>query len=217
MIDPQLSSRRPKTPTQERGERRVADLQRAAEQLFAEIGYAATTMSGIAQLAGASIGSLYQFFPSKESIGSALLRGYMDDLNAQLGLWKSSLPETPRALGQQLITLVFDYVSARPTCQVLADTPSLVPQSYGMEKLSISVQDLLSSFAPSVDKAELSAIALAASFMVRAAVQGSRVLDAERGAALRQQMQHALGGYLEERLRLAAEAAAAAAAGKMPR
>ena len=208
MTDPQISSRRPKTPTQERGERRVADLLRAAEQLFAETGYEATTMSGIAQLAGASIGSLYQFFPSKESIGSALLLGYMDELNAQLGQWKTTLPATPRAFGQQLITLVFDYVSARPTCQVLAETPSLVPKSYGMEKLSVSVQDLLATFAPTVGEAELSAIALAAAFMVRAAVQGSRLLDAERGSALRREIQQALGGYFEERLRAAVGAAA---------
>src|SRR6185312_15049458 len=61
---PHVLSRRPKTPTQERGERRVTDLLSAAEHLFATNGYDATPMSGIAQLAGASIGSLYQFFPS---------------------------------------------------------------------------------------------------------------------------------------------------------
>jgi len=70
------------------------------------------------------------------------------------------------------------------------------------------VQDLLATFAPTVGEAELSAIALAAAFMVRAAVQGSRLLDAERGAALRREIQQALGGYFEERLRAAVGAAA---------
>jgi AcrR family transcriptional regulator len=109
------------------------------------LGYEATSMSGIAQLAGASIGSLYQFFPSKESIGSALLLQYMNELSDRLEHWKTALPSAPRVFGQKLVTIVFDYASQRPACHLLADTPSLVPQSYGIEKLSGSVQELLST------------------------------------------------------------------------
>jgi AcrR family transcriptional regulator len=200
MTDSHVLSRRPKTPTQERGERRVADLLRAAEHLFGTLGYEATSMSGIAQLAGASIGSLYQFFPSKESIGSALLLQYMNELSDRLERWKTVLPSSPRVFGQKLVTIVFEYVSQRPACHVLADTPSLVPQSYGMEKLSGSVQELLSTFAPSMKVTELSAVALAASLMVRATLQGGRMVDSKRAALLRREMQQALGIYLEERL-----------------
>lgn len=157
-------------------------------------------MSGIANLAGASIGSLYQFFPNKESIGSALLLGYMDELGERLDGWKKTLPDTPRAFGRDLITLVLAYVSERPACRVLAQTPSLVPESYGMEKLTASVQDLLCTFAPSMKKAELLAISLTAAFMARATVQGSEMVNARKGASLRREMQQALGCYLEERL-----------------
>jgi hypothetical protein len=39
--------------------------------------------------------------------------------------------------------------------------------------------------------------------MVRAAVQGIQMFDARKGAALRREMQQAIGSYLEERLETA--------------
>lgn len=201
MTDSYISSRRQtKLPTQERGERRVADLLRAAQHLFATEGYAATTMSAIAALAGASVGSLYQFFPDKKSIGSALLLNYSDELGLQLEAWKDDLPETPRVFGRELIAVVFDYVSHRPACTVLSQTPSLVPESYRMEKFSSSIQGLLAVYAPAMPADELASVAFAASSIVRGALQGSRMVDEAKGAALRAEMQQALGIYLEARL-----------------
>jgi hypothetical protein len=54
--------------------------------------------------------------------------------------------------------------------------------------------------------AELSSIALATLLMVRAAVQGSRLVDVTTGATLRHEMQQAIGTYLEERLKIASPA-----------
>ena len=62
-----------RAPRRERGKRRVAALLEAAASLFAEKGYDAVTMTEVAARAGAPIGSLYQFFPSKEALGDALL------------------------------------------------------------------------------------------------------------------------------------------------
>src|SRR5258708_20043149 len=61
-----------KAPKRARGVQRVAELLDAGAVLFAEKGYDAATMTEIAQRAGASIGSLYQFFPSKEALAEAL-------------------------------------------------------------------------------------------------------------------------------------------------
>jgi AcrR family transcriptional regulator len=62
-----------RAPQRERGKRRVAALTQAAVSLFAEKGYDAVTMTEVAARAGASIGSLYQFFPSKEALADAIL------------------------------------------------------------------------------------------------------------------------------------------------
>ncbi|MDB5980529.1 MAG: bacterial regulatory s, tetR family protein [Pseudomonas sp.] len=49
-----------------------------ASEVFTEKGYAAATMTEIAARSGTAIGSLYRFFPSKESIADALLLRYAE-------------------------------------------------------------------------------------------------------------------------------------------
>lgn len=50
----------------------------AAAQVFAEHGYAAATTNRIAERAGVSIGSLYQYFPNKDAILHALMDAHVD-------------------------------------------------------------------------------------------------------------------------------------------
>jgi AcrR family transcriptional regulator len=71
-------------PKRQRGKRRVAELLAAGAAIFAEKGYAATTMTEIAARAGAPIGSLYQFFPSKETLADTLVQNYVALLTADL-------------------------------------------------------------------------------------------------------------------------------------
>ncbi|BDP44648.1 TetR family transcriptional regulator (plasmid) [Deinococcus aetherius] len=59
-------------PRQVRSRRRVAKILDAALHVFAERGYGATTTTAIAEQAGVSVGSLYQFFPNKEAVLYAL-------------------------------------------------------------------------------------------------------------------------------------------------
>src|ERR1700722_12893791 len=74
----------PREPSRRRGELRVAALLDAAAATFSEKGYEAATMTGIALRAGASIGSLYQFFPSKETLAGALVTRYGERLESSL-------------------------------------------------------------------------------------------------------------------------------------
>ena len=55
-----------------RGEQRQQDLLRAAARVFGRLGYHETTTNAIAREAGVSPATLYQFFPHKEAIASAL-------------------------------------------------------------------------------------------------------------------------------------------------
>jgi len=52
----------------------------AATRVFVSHGYAKATTNRIAQAAGISVGSLYQYFPSKDSIAVELLRRYRETL-----------------------------------------------------------------------------------------------------------------------------------------
>ena len=67
-----------KQPRQQRAvETRQAVLD-AAARIFAEYGYAAGTTNRIAEAADLSIGSLYQYFPNKDAILSALTDAHVD-------------------------------------------------------------------------------------------------------------------------------------------
>jgi AcrR family transcriptional regulator len=54
----------------------------AAARVFVRHGYARATTNRIAEAAGISVGSLYQYFPSKDAIAVELLRRYRETLLA---------------------------------------------------------------------------------------------------------------------------------------
>jgi len=69
-------------PQQARGQARIEKILDSAAELFAEIGYEATSTNAIAQRAETSIGSIYQFFPNKDAILHALAERYVRQLHA---------------------------------------------------------------------------------------------------------------------------------------
>lgn len=66
-------------PVQARAQRTVDAVLKASRQLFARHGYAGTTTNHIAERAGVSIGSLYEYFPSKDAILVALVEAHLDE------------------------------------------------------------------------------------------------------------------------------------------
>jgi AcrR family transcriptional regulator len=85
-----------RTPKLRRGKARVAALTEAAAVVFAEKGYDAATMTEIAAKAGASIGSLYQFFPTKELLAAAL---HAEQLNVLTRSLDALGEEAPAPIG----------------------------------------------------------------------------------------------------------------------
>ena len=60
-------------PRQERAHLTVEAILQAAEEVLVDKGYAAATTNRIAERAGVSIGSLYQYFSGKDAVFSELL------------------------------------------------------------------------------------------------------------------------------------------------
>ena len=73
-----------RTPQQVRSQRRVEKILEAAAAVMSEVGFEAATTNAIAERAGVSIGSLYQFFPNKAAILYALNARCLDDLHVTL-------------------------------------------------------------------------------------------------------------------------------------
>lgn len=87
---PHAGLRKRKAPRQSRSQVTVDALLQATAQLLEEAGYARLTTNHVARRAGVSIGSLYQYFPSKEALCHALAerhferhaQHYLDQLEA---------------------------------------------------------------------------------------------------------------------------------------
>jgi len=67
-------------PTQDRSAERVARVLEATRALLADGGYEALTMKAIAARADVAVGSLYQFFASKQEVVGALGQGYLEEV-----------------------------------------------------------------------------------------------------------------------------------------
>lgn len=61
-----------RVPTQERSRKRVEAILDAAAEVFVDPGYDSATIDAIAERAGTSVGSIYQFFPNKQALFLAL-------------------------------------------------------------------------------------------------------------------------------------------------
>jgi AcrR family transcriptional regulator len=85
---PKLTPR--KAPRQPRARATVDAIIEAAEQLTRKLGVEAWTTNHVAERAGVSIGTLYQYFPSKESLLTAL---YLQRREARLAAVATALAE----------------------------------------------------------------------------------------------------------------------------
>jgi AcrR family transcriptional regulator len=94
---------------------RVEQILRHAEAVFAEVGFDQATTNTIARRAGISIGSLYQFFSSKERILEAMAERYLEQTRVALQdrLDREVEPDLD-ALANDMIALLIKLQERRP-------------------------------------------------------------------------------------------------------
>lgn len=146
-----------KAPQRARGIKRVEALLAAAEDIFAERGFGAVSMNAIAQRAGAPIGSLYQFFPSKEAIGAALSERYMWSLSQA---WNHLSPRVKGGdwmpFAQRLTDTTLDTIGEMRAFLALLESQALAGVDHEMRaKQAQSLSDLLSRASPTAGQAAL--------------------------------------------------------------
>jgi len=69
-----------KSPTQQRSQLTVAALLKATAHILVKEGYESASTNRIAEAAGVSIGSLYQYYPSKEALVAAVVDRHMEEM-----------------------------------------------------------------------------------------------------------------------------------------
>jgi AcrR family transcriptional regulator len=104
-----------KLPSQQRSRNMVEVVVRAAELEISERGLDDTTTNHVAARAGVSIGSLYQYFDSKDAIVEAVLERHTARLLAAVDARLRTLSSAePRTIVRRLLKSVFDLVENDP-------------------------------------------------------------------------------------------------------
>ena len=109
---------------QERAHATLAVLLEAAAQVLQREGYARATTNRIAEVAGVSVGTIYQYFPNKDAVFDALIRRETRGLIATL---QKVEPNPRESLAKTLRGVLQTLVAARPDAPLLYRSLEHVP------------------------------------------------------------------------------------------
>lgn len=189
-------------PRRQRGRDRVAALLQAGAAVFAKKGYEATTMTEVAARAGASIGSLYQFFPSKDALADALLIRYGEQVLEGLQAIEAQAAQLAVPdLADALIDLLLGLKQERATALALIEARREAAQPLRLrDALRTGVARILSLRTPRLSPERAKAMAIALVLQMKAAA----ALGAEPGlkprAAALAELRRMTRLYLEDGL-----------------
>src|ERR1700679_3626916 len=96
-----------KAPQQQRSRETVDVILAATARVLVKEGFDHASTNRIAEAAGVSIGSLYQYFPSKESLVAALIERHFDEMSAVLSEEMERVADLPLAAAlRRMVTLM---------------------------------------------------------------------------------------------------------------
>src|SRR4051794_32157299 len=126
---------RTRVPRQERGRRRIDEILDAAAALIGEVGAEAVTVQALAARAGASKGSMYHFFPDRESVFLALAERHVDALRACLSAAREARAQAVAAgtvddAVEAFLRPVYGYVDQHP------DLPRMLGEPASLQRLT---------------------------------------------------------------------------------
>jgi AcrR family transcriptional regulator len=184
---------------QARGERRVAQLLDAAAMVFAEYGYEGTTTNAVAARAGASPGTLYQFFSNKETLAEALAERYLRQLDEIFAPDIGRLPVP--ALVDQVIDPMMAFGVANPGFIALFIRPGapdkLAPSALHVYKAVLArVDELLESVAPQIPAGRRFRCAQVTVQVIKAMMPLVQTAEESERAALIGELKQIMTGYL---------------------
>jgi len=106
-----------KRPRQTRSKETVETILAATARILIKLGFDGLTTNAVAEAAGVSIGSLYQYFPNKQALVAALIERRLDEKNA------NTHRELARVAGQPFPMAVRTMI--RMTIENYAQSPEL--------------------------------------------------------------------------------------------
>lgn len=163
-------------------------------------------MSEIAGRAGASIGSLYQFFPNKESLAEELRADYCRELQLRWEPLKNNAQNLNlRELVNHLINLMVGFYEDHPAFLKLLDAPLSAGRSSARTRFREQLTDLFAARSPRMSRQKAYRLAVVTQQIMRAL----RVVYAEAKPAERpyfvQEFKALLLCYFEARTKAPAQ------------
>jgi AcrR family transcriptional regulator len=163
-----------RTPRQWRSQQRVEGILQAASDLLVEVGYEGLSTSAIAQRAGISVGSLYQFFANKEAVLQALAERYLEKmalLNETVFTPDAVYVPTEVLFGRTVDALVA-FADRYKGFQQLFSTPWISPELQATadattRQMIAEIQKIIMGQAPHLDAAEAQVAAQVLMHMVK--------------------------------------------------
>jgi AcrR family transcriptional regulator len=180
----------------------VDGLLRAAARVIAKGGYEAATMSAIAACAESAIGSLYQFFPNKESVVDALRAQYARELE---DIWDSLAAEANRLTVEKLVSRLIrsqvDFAERHAAFFALFDAPPTVNTVRRREMFRLRIARVILKRNPRIPRNETLRIAAVVQQIVKGLLTlYARADKAEKGIIVGE-FKSVLTGYLVPKLR----------------
>jgi AcrR family transcriptional regulator len=202
---PQHAFKPRKQPVQARSEATVSALFEASIQVLLGVGYRRFTTTRVAERAGVSVGSLYQYFPNRQALITAVIERYLTGLRATIEQHCRELRGRP--LDRQVTGLVEAVIAAkwehievsRALHEPLADIGGAELVRGSAVKAAAAVAEVLRSCADAsfrdVDRLALLIVIACSSLLQAAITDQTGALDRE---ALRVHMCAMVLGYLHE-------------------
>jgi AcrR family transcriptional regulator len=203
--EPQAAFKPRKRPVQARSEATVSALFEASIQVLLAVGYRKFTTTRVAERAGVSVGSLYQYFPNRQALITAVIERYLDELRATIEqrcreLCGHTLDRQITGLVDAAITAKWEHIEvSRALHEPLADIGGTELVTTSAIKTAGVVAEVLRTCADAsfrdVDRLALLLVISCSALLQAAVTDETGTLDRE---SVRTHMRAMVLGYLHE-------------------
>lgn len=138
----------PKRPTQARSKLTVAAIVEASAHILSTSGYDALTTNKVAERAGVSIGSLYQYFPSKEALVAEVLDQYCDRIETLIAqVFLQSPSAAPAQLARAVVHAFYASQAKDPAlARVLREQLPKLGRLQRLEQVMARISGMVASY-----------------------------------------------------------------------
>lgn len=137
-----------KRPVQARSKATVAAIVEATTHILTLAGYDALTTNHVAERAGVSIGSLYQYFPSKEALVAEVLDRHCDHVEALIArVFMQSIALGPAELAREVVAAFYDaHAENPPLSRVLSEQLPRLGKLQRLEEITAGIVTMVAAY-----------------------------------------------------------------------